>query len=99
DIPNGDRSKSFAFVNVTGNQNYQNTVFAMTVGNVNETFRRGKKGTRTTGSTLWIQHRSNGLQKLYPHVMQDHTAKAGEKIEADYTMYAGQVDYASTLLV
>jgi hypothetical protein len=96
DIPNGDRAKSFAFINTNGTQNQKNTVYAMTVDNVSRTFRLGKEGRREP-TTLWLQHRST-MQKLYPNVVSDYTALAGETLEAGYTMFAGQVDYASTLI-
>ena len=99
DIVGGEFSKSYAYLNdISPDKMYKDTILAMTINDVNKTFRNGEIG-RKEPNPVWIHHRTNNLQKLYPEVLSNTVMEPGDYIESDYTMYLGQLDFASDLLL
>ncbi|MDF2671423.1 MAG: hypothetical protein K0R67_3729 [Paenibacillus sp.] len=87
-----DRSISYAFMHTPeGPDGQHNIVAAMTVRNIAKTFRCGQTGRRTNNSVVWLEHRNESIQKLYPQVYDNYNALPGEIYEAAGTYYIGEL--------
>ncbi|MEF3306203.1 hypothetical protein [Paenibacillus sp. GYB003] len=91
DMIEDDRCASYAFMarpEETGEA--ADYVAAMTVSDLETTFRHGLDGRRQSGSVVWLEHRNASIQKLYPQVYDRYTADAGDVYEAAGTYYIGE---------
>ncbi|MGX5389569.1 hypothetical protein [Bacillus thuringiensis] len=93
DIPNGEKITSYAMFNTTGTD----YVVAMKINHIHASLRKGQTGLRNP--LVWLQHRDATLQKLYPQVYKNYTAKAGETHQFSATYYVGELPFAAQLLM
>lgn len=90
-----DRSQSYAFLHTPeGPDGQHDTVAAMTVHNITSTFRYGQDGRRRNNSVVWLEHRNELIQKLYPQVYDNYTVQPGETYEAAGTYFIGELPAA-----
>lgn len=90
-----DRSSSYAVVHTPdGPDGEHDTIAAMSVRDIAATFRYGQAGRRRSGSVVWLEHRNESIQKLYPQVYDSHTVQAGETYEASGTYFIGELPAA-----
>ena len=92
-----DGATSFAFVNKNGTTPNTSYVLAQTINNPSKTLRKGKPG-RKEPNTMWLEHRSASIQKLYPQIYNLHEAISGEVLEFSATIYVGIMNQAGKLL-
>lgn len=90
-----DRSSSYAVVHTpVGPDGQHDTIAAMTVRDIAATFRYGQAGRRRNDSIVWLEHRNESIQKLYPQVYDNHTVQPGETYEASGTYFIGELPAA-----
>lgn len=90
-----DRSASYAFIHTPeGSDGQHETIAAMNVRDIAATFRYGQEGRRRNNSVVWIEHRNEAIQKLYPQVYDNHTVHPGETYEASGTYFIGELPAA-----
>ncbi|MDF2720155.1 MAG: hypothetical protein K0R28_7080 [Paenibacillus sp.] len=90
-----DRSASYAFVHTPeGPDGQHETIAAMNVHDIAATFRYGQEGRRRNNSVVWIEHRNEAIQKLYPQVYDNYTVHPGETYEASGTYFIGELPAA-----
>lgn len=95
DLTENDQSSSYAYVhNSAGANGEPDTMVAMTIHDIANTFRQSMPGRRAAGSIVWLQHRDASMQKLYPQVFDRYTAAAGETYEAGGTYFIGELPLA-----
>src|SRR5690606_23845079 len=75
-----DKASSYAFINNSGTKGEKDTMLALSINNIADTFRWGEPNKKPDGM-VWLQHRTT-LQKLYPHVLRDHVFETVK----DYTL-------------
>lgn len=92
-----DLATSYAFFNKNGTNSNTSYVLSQTIHNPDKTFRKGKVG-RKEPNTIWLEHRSDSAQKLYPQIYLNHTALVDEVLEFGSTVYVGILPMASSLL-
>lgn len=87
-----DRASSYAFVPTSGGGNGESGVMvAMNVDDIAKTFRYGEAGRRAAGPIVWLQHRDQTMQKLYPHVYHNHPVKPGDTYEVAGRFFIGEM--------
>ena len=72
-------------------------VLAQTITNPNESLRVGQDGVRTP-NVMWLQHRTTTIDKVYPHVFDNHIMRAGEKYKFGAKMNVGLVPFADSFI-
>lgn len=82
-------SKSYAFVN-TSTAGMKDVVAALTVHNIQDTFRYDQSG-REENLGVWIEHRTAGLDKLYPQVFFEKEMATGETFTFFGTYHIGEI--------
>lgn len=86
-----DRAESYAVVHTPeGADGQHDTIAAMTIGHIADTLRWGQAGRRRNNSVVWLEHRNESIQKLYPQVYDNHTVQPGETYEASGTYCIGE---------
>lgn len=99
DINEGDRSFSYMMTGAPASGDYY---AGMIHRNVIETLRLGQAGRRNGDDMLgatWLQHRANGLQKLYPQVFADnYVMPIGSTYRFSGSFFAGKVQSARKLI-
>lgn len=93
----------YAAYHVTSETEKQDYALAMRIHNIDETFRRGKAGRleRDEGAEnaiIWLEHRSDALQKLYPHTLSQHEFAPGESYTFGASYTIGKLFKAAKLL-
>lgn len=85
---------SFAFTNNTDDA-MKNYVCAMTVDDYYSTYLMNKE----RNEFMFLEHRTDGLQKVYIPTFENHTMLTGEKFTMGGTYYIGELPFASEMLV
>lgn len=87
-----DRAASYAFLHTPeGPDGRHHIVAAMTVRHIAATFRCGQAGRRENNSVVWLEHRNELMQKLYPQVYENYIAQTGEMYEAAGAYHIGEL--------
>ena len=84
---------SMAYVNDGSIYPDNAVVLAQTFINPSETLRVGQEGVRSP-NTLWLQHRTATIDKVYPHVFDNHVMYAGDKYTFGVKMNMGLIPMA-----
>lgn len=94
-----DRAVSYAFLHrPDAEEGKSNTIAAMTMHNIASTLRYGQEGRRQNNSVVWLEHRNEQIQKLYPQVFDRYTAQAGDYYEAAGVYFIGELPDSHQLL-
>ena len=88
---------SMAYVNDSSTYPDNAVVLAQTITNPNESLRVGQDGVRTP-NVMWLQHRTTTIDKVYPHVFDNHIMRAGEKYKFGAKMNVGLVPFADSFI-
>lgn len=89
-------AKSFAFINTTEAVK-KDIVVAMTIRNVDDTLRNGKEG-REENLGTWLEHRTSGMDKLYPQIFYNKEFAIGEKYTFSGSFHIGEVPMIDELI-
>lgn len=96
-------SKEYVYVHDSTDGPMRDIVALMTVHDIDRSFRRGQSNRLgdkdpVNTSMMWLEHRDATMQKLYPHVLNGHTFKAGDTYSFGATFFVGKLFHASRLL-
>lgn len=99
DLKENDKAFSYAYMNTSDHTDGKSdTMAAMSIDNIETTFRYNELGRRQSGSIVWLQHRNESMQKLYPQVYQNHTVAPGDTYEASGRYFVGEMPKDHPLL-
>jgi len=94
-----DQAVSYAFLHrPDAEDGRSNTVAAMTIHDIGSTLRYGQEGRRRNNPVVWLEHRNEQIQKLYPQVFDQYTAQAGDFYEAAGVYFVGELPESHPLL-
>lgn len=91
-----DMPISYALINTGGTNGETDIVVAMTVQNPNKTLRRGKND--RPSYPLWLEHRDETMNKLYPQIFENSTMEVGQILEGGGTFFIGELPFANEII-
>lgn len=89
-------AKSYAYINDSDDEK-GNFMACMTVHDIKNSFRFGKENREET-SAVWLQHRNEEMDKLYPHIFDGYVMDMGETFSWSGTFHFGYIPYINKLI-